>query len=41
MRSPQVSTLPHGLGRGGRDPNKKNLLNYEKPAKAGCVVNTC
>ena len=31
-------TMPYGLGRGGRDPNKKNLSSCEKPARAGRVV---
>ena len=44
MRSPQSVTWPYGLGLGGRDLNKKSLLNCGNPAQAGqasCVINIC
>ena len=44
MRSPQSVTWPYGLGWGGRDLNKKSLLNCANPAQlcqAGRAINIC
>ena len=41
---PQSDTWPYGLGRGGRDLNKKILLNCgntAQPGQAGRVINIC